>query len=283
MKITQKPPMTKSQKFYTGFNIVTCILLVYFMSLCIKYHYNMYVWYLIIGICIVGYYLYINRMKKRIRNTFSLFTKELNINEDQLFIKDAQTQRKGNYMYAVYKQKEVVYSMYIGRERVRTFTNISMSFFLENEVTKQWEEIVTKISCFTNNLSQTNVLVNYEKEDSLPKYKFYLSFPKLITDETVLQVCHFFKQLTNSYHLYQPNYYLHFFDKLACNHLYIKYNNGEIAECIVFDEEGIGFIIDNDEVPEWYRLEGSSDDKEMFDVDFINKEIFERKREETQK
>ena len=65
--------------------------------------------------------------------------------------------------------------------------------------------------------------------------------------------------------------------------IYIKYNNGEIAECIVFDEEGIGFLIDNDEVPEWYRLEGSSDDKEMFDVDFINKEIFERKREEIQK
>ena len=150
----------------------------YFMSLCIKYHYNVYVWYPIIGICIVGYYLYINRMKKRIRNTFSLFTKELNINEDQLFIKDAQTQRKGNYMYAVYKHKEVVYSVYIGRERVRAFTNISMSFFLENEATKQWEEIMAKISCFANNLSH-----------SLPKYKFYLSFPKLITDETILQVC----------------------------------------------------------------------------------------------
>ncbi|WP_291585526.1 hypothetical protein [Bacteroides sp.] len=222
-------------------------------------------------------------MKKRIRNTFSLFTKELNINEDQLFIKDAQTQRKGNYMYVVYKHKEVVYSMYTGRERVWAFTNISMSFFLENEATKQWEEIVEKISCFANNLSQTNVMVNYEKKDSLPKYKFYLSFPKLITDETILQVCHFFKQLTNSYHLYQLNYYLHFFDKLACDHLYIKYNNGEIAECIVFDEERIGFLIDNDEVPEWYSLEGFSDDKEMFDVNFINKEIFERKREEIQK
>ena len=165
-----------------------------------------------------------------------------------------------------------MYSVYIGRERVRAFTNISMSFFLENEATKQWEEIMAKISCFANNLSH-----------SLPKYKFYLSFPKLITDETILQVCHFFKQLTNSYHLYQLNYYLHFFDKLACDHLYIKYNNGEVAECIVFDEEGIGFLIDNDEVPEWYRLEGFSDDKEMFDVDFINKEIFERKREEIQK
>lgn len=66
---------------------------------------------------------------------------------------------------------------------------------------------MNKVSCFANNLSQTDVLVSYEKENSLPKYKFYFSFPKLITNQTVQHICHFFKQLINSYHLHQPNYY----------------------------------------------------------------------------